>query len=475
MSYLLCIDLGSSVCKSVIYDLEFHEVSRAYRDIATTYPKPRWAEQDPEEWWKATVSVVRETIDKGRINPKDIAGVGVCGQSHGPVLLDKNGKVLFPCIVWPDLRAIKQSEFIKTHIGREVSAYYTAAKLLWIKEKYPKRFNKMYKFVLPKDYVRMRLTGRILTDVGDAMGTMMCDRDRGSWDYSLIDLIGISHDRLPEIYPSDKIVGSVTAEASHETGLKEDTLVIAGTGDARCTLLGLGDAIRPGRVVVYLGSAPSIFTSTRDGQLVGGFMGPGGQSLKWFKELLCSKHSELSYRILDMEAEEVEPGSGGVFFFPHLMGERGPFYNPYAKGVIFGLSLGHKRGHIVRAMMEGVIFHLKLISSNRIKRPEQISEIIAVGGGAKSSVWRQIIADMFDIPVCLPDREETGTLGLALLLSVSLGIYSNISESSKKVGLRIIERTTPRKTYHQKYEKMFSFYVKLENALSNFYSTSNLI
>ncbi len=472
MSYLLCIDLGTSICKSVVYDFEFHEVSRAYRDIVTIYPRLRWAEQSPEEWWKATVDTVKETMDKGGIDPQDLAGVAVCGQSHGPILLDENGNALLPCIVWPDLRAIKQSEAIEAHIGRKACAYYTAPKLLWIKENHPKVFNDMHKFVLPKDYIRMKLTGRILTDVGDAMGTLMYDCRKGSWDYPLIDFIGVSHDKLPEIHKPDQIIGSVTAEGAAETGLREDTPVIAGTGDAHSISLGLGDTIKPRGVAVYLGSAPAIFTPAKDRRF-GGFMGPGGQSLRWFWGLSSPKDSKIPYEVLDMEAKEVEPGSEGILFLPHLMGERGPSYNPHAKGVLFGLNLYHGRGHIIRAMMEGIAFQLRLIldSVRESGTMDEISETVAIGGGAKSFVWRQIIADVFNVPVCLPDREETATIGLAVLLSVGLGIYKDIYESSKKVGLRVIERIEPRETYHRQYEKMFSLYVELENALSEFFGT----
>ena len=341
---------------------------------------------------------------------------------------------------------------------------------IWIKENHPKVFNDTHKFVLPKDYIRMKLTGRILTDVGDAMGTLMYDREKGSWDYPLLDFIGVSHDMLPEVSEPDQVIGSVTVEGASETGLREGTPVIAGTGDAYCISIGLGGTIKPRRAAVYLGSAPAIFTPAKDRRF-GGFMGPGGQSLRWFWGLLSPKDSKIPYEVLDMEAEEVEPGSEGILFLPHLMGERGPSYNPHAKGVLFGLSLYHKRGHIIRAMMEGIAFQLRLIL-NSIRQSEtmdEISEIVAIGGGAKSFVWRQIIADVFNVPVCLPDREETATIGLAVLLAVGLGIYRDIYESSKKVGLRVIERIEPRETYHRQYEKMFSLYVKLENALSEFF------
>jgi xylulokinase len=469
MSYLVCIDLGTSVCKSIIYDREFNVKGRGYEEVLTYFPRPRWAEQKPEEWWMASCAVIRESLCAAGIRPEDVAGVGVCGQGHGPVLLDARRRALFPCIIWPDLRAIKQAESIMDKLHRDVAAYYTAAKMLWIRENHPETFDKMYKFVLPKDYIRMRLTDIVLTDTGDAAGTMMYSRDEGSWDYQLVDLIGIPREKLPDVLSSDDVVGGVTQMASAETGLRTATQVIAGTADYLCTGLALGDYLQFQRAVVYLGSAPSIFTTGKNGQPKGGFMGIGGASLKWLKERLCCLDAPaFAYETLDKEAEMIEPGSDGVLFLPHMMGERCPVYNPYAQGTIFGLSLGHNRHTIVRSMMEGVAFQLKMIFNN-IKETERLDEILVVGGGAKSPVWTQVIADVFNVDVCVPHVEEVGTLGLAVLLSTGLGIYDTVPEAQEKANPKIIKRIAPREAYRQKYDEMFDLYCDLEEALMKFY------
>jgi len=469
MSHLLCIDLGTSVCKSVIYDLEFNPKGRGYGEIRTRFPRPSWAEQEAEEWWTASRAAIIESLRTSRIKPEDIAGVGVCGQGHGPVLLDAERRALLPCIVWPDLRAIKQAESIESNLHRHAAAYYTAAKMLWIRENRIEAFGKMSKFVLPKDYIRMKLTDTVLTDAGDAAGTTMYSRDEGAWDYPLVDFVGIPREKLPDVHPADKVIGEVTLRASAETGLKATTPVITGTADYLCTGLALGDYLKPRKAVIYLGSAPSIFTIGNDGRSKGGFMGIGGASLKWFKERLCYLDTTAAtYEAIDKEAEEVEPGSGGLLFLPHLMGERSPAYNPYARGVIFGLSLSHGRRNIVRSMMEGVVFQLKMIF-NSLQGTEKLDEILVVGGGAKSSVWTQVIADVFNAEVCVPRVEEVGTLGLAVLLSSGLGIYDGISEARKKVDLNIVRRMFPRDAYIQKYDEMFELYCNLDNVLTRFY------
>lgn len=468
MPYILCTDLGTSVCKSVIYDLEFNVKDRGYKEIPTRFPRPRWAEQQPEEWWTASCAAIRESLLASGIEPEDVTGVAVCGQGHGPVLMDAQGGALFPCIIWPDLRATKQAESIKASLHRDTAAYYTAAKMLWIRENHPEVFDKMHKFVLPKDYVRMKLTNIVLTDVGDAAGTTMYSREEERWDYPLVDFVGIPREKLPDVRPADEVVGEVTERASAETGLKVATPVIAGSSDYLCTRLALGAYLKPQRAVIYLGSAPSIFTVGKGGQPMGGFMGIGGASLKWFRERLCCLDARTAtYESLDKEAGEVEPGSGGVLFLPHLMGERSPVCNPYAQGVIFGLSLGHDRRAIVRSMMEGVVFQLKKIF-NSLPVTEKLEEILVVGGGARSPVWTQAIADIFDVAACVPQVEEVGTLGLAVLLSSRLGVYSDVLEAQKKVNLNVIRRMFPRVEYRRIYDEMFNLFCELERALMRF-------
>lgn len=487
--YFLSIDLGSSMCKAILYNLSFRKVISSHKEVITNHPNPTWSEQDPNEWWRLLIHTTREVISK--INPEYILGIGVCGQSHGPVLVDERGKVLFPCIVWSDLRAIKHAEIIKQATGKIIHAYYTAPKLLWIKDKYPEIFNKMYKFLLPKDFLRMKLTGAMVTDITDATWTMMYDVKNQCWDNVLQSFIGISDDKFPKVYPSEMVVGKVNAKAAKKTGLKEGTPVIAGAADAHCMIIGLRNFFEPGKAVIYLGTAPGIFVCTKEYQkdwrikpirwalsgnektlLFGNFISVGGASLKWFidqfgdKEIRVAKKSKVSpYKVLDDEANKVEPGSDGLLFLPHLIGERSP-YNPYSKGVMFGLSLGHRREHIVRSLMEGVAYQLKMIVD---EIESEINEIIVVGGGAKSRVWRQIIADMFERPVVLLEDEEISSLGLAFLTSIGLGIHKNIFEASEQLHLKLNDKIEPRRKFHERYKKMYEIYKDLEEVLSDLF------
>lgn len=469
MSYLLCVDLGTSACKSAIYDQELNIKGVASEDLRTAFPRFMWAEQSPEDWWAKSRIAIRRSIRAAGIRAKDIVGAGICGQGHGPVLLNRKFRALFPCIIWPDLRAIKQAEFIEANLHREAAAYYTAAKLLWIREKCPKIFKEMWKFVLPKDYIRIKLTDTVLTDSGDAAGTMMYSMEGKSWDYELVDFVGIPRQKLPDVRPSEEVVGEVTRKASAETKLRAGTPVIAGTADYICTRLALECYLKPRKAVVYLGSAPSIFTVGKGGNVVGGFMGIGGATLRWFKERLCCLDSStVNYEALDKEAEMAEPGSGGLLFLPHMMGERKPAYNPYARGVLFGLSLGHERRNVVRSMMEGVAFQLKCILKS-MQDVEKLDEILVIGGGAKSFAWVQVVADIFNVDACMPHSVEMGTLGLAVLLSSSLGFFGSVSEAQKKLSIDVARRASPRREHNQKYDELFSLYCDLEKALARFY------
>jgi xylulokinase len=474
LKYIFVIDVGSSVCKTTIYTMDFRIVERAYREIPTTHPKPTWAEQNPEDWWRAVVETVKVTLGKTNIDLGRISGIGVCGQSHGPVLIDGNGKPIYPCIVWPDLRAVSQAERLRDATGRNVQAYYTAAKLLWLRENRPDLFEKVHRLLLPKDYVRMMLTGVDCTDLTDASGTQMYDPENGCWDKVVLEAVGISENILPRVYPSDAVIGRVSAKVASETGLEEGTPVIAGAGDAYSLVVGLQSILTPERAIIYLGTAPAVFTFTKElkknvlrwvslkeGYVLGGFIGVGGSSIKWLRLLLdCTR---LTYEAIDSEAEAVG-SSEGLLFLPHLMGERMPFYNPYARGVIFGLALGHRRGHIALAMIEGVTYQL-LETVEDLALNGEIREIVVVGGGAKSRVWRQVISDIFSLPVGIPEDVEASSLGLAYMTSVGLGLYKDTSEAAKRRPLRIVNWLQPRMERHGRYLETYRLYRKLQQAL----------
>jgi xylulokinase len=491
--YYMGIDLGTSALKAVIYDSDFKPISKAYAETKTYYPRPSWAEQNPNEWWSSTVGVVKRALDEARISNGEIIGIGTCGQCHGPTLVDEECRPLHNCLIWPDLRAVDQAIRIDKarieELGIEpIAPYYTAAKLLWLRENEPKIFDDAYKFLLPKDFIRTKLTADFVTDFRDAEGTQMFDSRNLCWSKRLLGLTGIPERILPEIHPSEEVVGKVNAEAAKETGLKEGTPVIAGCGDG--SLEPVMQALKlEGNMVVYLGTAPILLAYTpkpmenawMQHYLGGALSAEGGALLKWFKEQFGNPEEEAAkrigvspYKLLDEEASKVEPGAGGLLFLPHMMGERAFLgkVNPYAKGVLFGLSLGHERAHIIRALLEGVSFQLRTVwDFVKEQDPDiRVERIFTFGGGAKSKIWRQIIADTMGFPVCLLNEEETATLNLACLISLGLGIHKNMKEIVEKLDLHVISEETPNVENRKKYDRLYTLYTKLEESLEASFS-----
>jgi xylulokinase len=363
-----------------------------------------------------------------------------------------------------------------------------------MKETHPSIIDEAYKILLPKDFIRAKLTDTFFTDVGDAGGTQMYDHNTGGWNYKIADFIGIPHHKLPDIYPPEKVVGSVTNRAAKETGLAPETPVITGVADARIDPIrrAMAGLIPEGCILIYIGTAPSISAYTTEGKLISGsFLGPGGgASKKWFKEqfgFVETKISELvqtnSFELLDKEAEQVEPGSGGLLFLPHMMGERSPMAgdrevpNPYARGVLFGLCLGHKRQHIIRAIMEGVAYQLRIgWDSIKERNPGlELKSAMIYGGGAKSRLWRWIIANVFGFPVHLVSEEEVSALMCACSVAVGLGMYSDISEAVQNLRLTLIDVIKPHTSYVKKYTKLYELYRGVQNDLTKSFNATSLI
>ncbi len=491
-SYYLAIDLGTSALKAVIYDSNFKAISKATAETKTYCPKPTWAEQDPDEWWEDTVGVIKKALDDAKISNDEIIGIGTCGQCHGPTLVDEECRPLHRCLVWPDLRSVVQAEKIRKGgvedpIMGPIVPYYTAAKLLWLKENKPEILEAAHKFLLPKDFIRTKLTGDFVTDLRDAGATQMFDMRNMSWSKEILKITGIPERILPGIHPSQEIVGKVTAEAAQETGLKEGTPVIAGCGDG--SLEPVMQALNlEGNMVVYLGTAPILLAYTpktigawMQHYLGGALSAEGGALMKWFKEQFGNVEDEIAgrigvspYKLLDDEASKVEAGAGGLLFLPHMMGERSFLgkVNPYAKGVLFGLSLGHSRAHVIRALLEGVAFQLRTVwDSVREQDPDiKVERIFTFGGGAKSKIWRRILADVIGLPVCLLNEEETATLNLATLVSLGLGIHKDMKEIVEKLDLHVISEETPDPENQKKYDRLYMLYKRLEQTLETHFS-----
>lgn len=496
--YFLAIDCGTSALKAVIYDTDFKPVAKASGETISYYPKPVWAEQNPNEWWKTAVQCIRQDLKKA--NPEEIAGIGCTSQGHGLVLVDENCTPIHNCLIWPDLRAIGQAEELNRtglapasilSMGNFISAHYTAAKLLWVKQNLPEVFNRAYKFLLPKDFLKTKLASDFVTDVRGAGSTQMIDRTIGQWNWKLIDYIGFPREKMPEIHESTEVVGYVTNRAAIETGLVEGTPVIAGQTNGPITPI-LISLVNKGKIkpeedyiILYTGTAPQVNHFTSRGGFVpygappaipplfqgGGLSASGGGLLKWYKEQFGYVEEQVgnklglsAYQLLDEEAGKIQPGAEGLVFLPHMMGER-RLYNDFARGVLYGFSLGHRREHFYRAVLEGITFQLKYIyDTGRAGRDVNIDWIIMYGGGSKSTLWRQIAADVFGIPVRTLTEEEAATINMACLISVGLKVYPNYDEAAKHIDVDFDSTTFPRSD-SQVYSKPYELFRKVTESI----------
>ena len=436
--HLLAIDLGTTTCRAVLFDLEGNEVAGAQIGTPMAYPAPAHAEADPEEWWRAVVSVVRQTLagaaERGAA-AHDVAAIGVAGLMHSPVLLDEAGKAVAPVLPWIDQRSVPQLELLRRETGQRV-ANASAPRIRWLRDHHPLLLAEVRHLLLPKDYIRYRLTGEFCTDPSDAGGTGMFDRATGTWHDDLVALSGLPSEALPRVQPSASLAGTVTVEAAAETGLGVGTPVAAGGADAFVTRLGTGP-LAPGEVCIYLGTATWIAVATPGGAGGSGMSGLGantctGSALRWLRDLLAD-----DYESLVRHAAEVPPGAEGLFFLPHLMGERGPYEEPHARGGFVGLTLRHGRGHLARAILEGTAFQIRRVLdaglAGRTRRWSDTAQApdaplprptggVACGGGARSALWMEILTAVTGIELRVPVVVEAGALGVAMLAGAAAGI-----------------------------------------------------
>jgi len=489
--YLLGLDQGSTTSRAVLYNLEGQIVAEAYREVYPYHPYPTWAEVDPEDWWKATTAVIREALASSGVDPAAIVGVGLTALLHAAVPVDRDGRPLARAMLWMDQRCQPQVEWmIREHgaeieeimgSGRQPSTTVTAPKLRWWLENRPEIIERTYKFLWPKDFIRYRLTGAMASDPTDAGGAFLLHPER-RWATEILELIGISPEKLPPMLEPYDIAGYVTAQAARETGLAEGAPVVTGCGDTLATLIG-ANASQPNRGCLYLGTAawlslgsftryfaPPREPPPRRRRWSFGATATTGATVKWFRDLVsgCPEGSGvrelLPYETLLDEAATVEPGAGGLIFLPHLMGERG-LDNPYAKGVFFGLTLAHGRRHLMRAVLEGSAYFIRQL----VERAEEpLEEIIIVGGGAKSSLWRQIFADVIGVRALVPRILETGTLGAAILAGVGVGLYPGVAEAADTL-VQIIGEHIPNPRWRERYDGMYRVYRALEDCVAPLY------
>jgi xylulokinase len=493
--FFLTCDIGTSVTKTVLYDDCFNSIMSASEENVSTYLKPCWIQQDPNQWWVSVSSQIKKITQA--VDPNAILGVAVCAQMHAPILVDQMGTPLFPCLSWPDQRTVQLVDEVSVETGVK-QPYFTstAPKILWIKRSIPGILDKMYKVLLPKDFIRMKLSDTFVTDITDARGTSMYDTAHNQWERKVVDYIGLDYCTLPEVLPSEKVVGAISEQVAEKTGLITGTPIITGSADFSIGRTIEQSILQPKNILIYLGTGPGIWwmsspdscnRSTRDRLCI---LGVAGSMPQWFKNLFCQEEQAQAkmlgidtFQLLDDEAEKVDPGSDGLIILPHLMGERAyggrtlslsKRLNPFARGVFYGLCMGHTRAHMFRAIREGVTYHLRLCWDQiKAANPGSMANlIVATGGGAKSRLWRQILADTFNLPVYRLKELETSTLGLACLIAVGTGKYSDLREAISHVKNPKIEHVQPISDNLTLYTKMFEKYRQLELGLEPFFQSS---
>lgn len=502
MSYLIGIDVGTTGAKVLLINEEGVVVSKAFREYPLHIPRQGWAEQDPEDWWNATAICMNKVLEDSGLRAEEVAALGLTGQMHGSVFLDKENRVLRPAILWCDQRTALQSAEITEKIGRDrliqltcnpAFTGFTAPKILWVRENEPDIYERSNKILLPKDYVRFKLTGDYATDVSDASGTSLLDVKNRRWSGEVLGELGIREDLLPKVYESPEITGEISREASASTGLKIGTPVVGGAGDNAAGAVGSG-AIEEGIVWASIGTSGVVFASSDEPKIdprgrvhtfchavpkkwhLMGVMLSAGGSLRWFRdnlgglEIQAGKLSgEDPYVLLDAEASKAEPGCKGLIFLPYLAGERTPHGDPNARGVFFGITLHHGKPHLVRSVMEGVAYGMR--DSLEIMRGLgiKIDQIRALGGGARSDLWRQIQADIYGTELVTINVEEGPAFGAALLAGVGARAYSSVGEACKKT-IKEVRRTEPKKENIKIYDKYYEIYKSLYPALKSHFN-----
>lgn len=496
-SYLLGIDIGTSACKVAVFDRNGKVLAAASGDYPVYYPHEGWAEQNPEEWWDAVCRATKETIQKADITADEIAGIGIDGQSWSAIPIDREGNVLANTPIWMDTRAQSICDRLNQEIGQEeifevagnsLQPSYSTAKILWYKENLPEVYAKIYKILQSNSYIAFKLTGAVTQDVSQGYGLHCFNMKKGCWDEKMCKRLGIPMEFLPEICDCDHVVGTVTGKAAAECGLVEGTPVVAGGLDAACGTLGAG-VIHSGETQEQGGQAGGMSICTEEYKadprlilsyhvvpgkwlLQGGTTGGGGV-MRWFERefadyerMMKEQTGVSSLDQLNKIAEKVAPGCEGMVFLPYMSGERSPIWNPYAKGVFYGLDFAKTKGHMVRACMEGVALSLRHNLEVAREAGAESDVLRAMGGSANSLLWTQIKSDITGKPIIVPASDTATTLGAALLAGVGVGFYKDYEEA---VSLTVKEtrRHKPDPKNKAVYDKAFETYMELYKSLAN--------
>ncbi len=503
MAYLLGIDIGTSGTKTVLFDTAGTPLASHTAEYPLYQPQNGWAEQEPLDWWNATVEGIRAVLAKSGCKPEEVASIGLSGQMHGLVMLDGDNRVLRRSIIWCDQRTAAECEEIEAKVGKarlvEITANpaltgFTASKILWVRNHEPEIYEKCRHILLPKDYIRFMLTGEYATEVSDASGMQLLDIPGRCWSDEVLEKLGIDKALLGRVYESPEITGRVTSATAKETGLAAGTPVVGGAGDNAAAAVGTGVVVN-GRAFTTIGTSGVVFAHSDQVAIdpagrvhtfccavpgawhVMGVTQGAGLSLKWFRDQFCDAEMRTAagmgvdpYYLMDQEAAKSPIGSNRLLYLPYLMGERTPHLDPNARGVFFGLSAMHEKRDLLRAVMEGVSYSLKDCLSVFAEMGLRVDDMAACGGGGSSKLWRQMLADIYNCEISTIASKEGPALGVAILAGVGAGLYSSVPEACDAI-IRKGGSQQPVPENVAAYAPCYQVYTSLYPALKGLYPT----
>jgi len=493
---LLGVDVGTGGTRALIINEQGRVIGSATEEHAPfASPQIGWAEQAPDDWWRASGVAIGKALIGANLTGSDIACVGFSGQMHGAVMLDEKDQVVRPALIWCDVRTEPQCDFLNQKLGAErliqltcnpALPNFTATKFLWVQQHEPENWKRVRSVMLPKDYVRFRMTGDRAIDVADASGTLLLDVANRRWSSEMLQAAEIDDRLLPKLYESPDVCGKVSDDGAAATGLQPGTPVVAGAGDQAAGATGMG-IVAPGAVSATIGTSGVVFAATDrpaldpKGRLhtfchaipgrwhVMGVTQSAGLSLRWLRDILSCGLNKLDYDQMTAEAASVRPGSDGLLWTPYLMGERTPHLDGEARAALVGLTASHTRAHIVRAVLEGVAFSLRdsFTIFDEMKIP--VRNIRLGGGGARSDLWRQIQADVYGHPVEIVEAEEGAAYGAAILAGVGAGVWTSVDsacDSVVRVSTRVASRSDVAQTMNFQYRAYRAIYPATKGILS---------
>ena len=465
--YLLAYDLGTTGSKASLFDVEGRLLANSYDEYPTDYADGNRAEQNPEDWWRVVCSSTKKLLAETGVDAKAIAGISFSGHMMACLPVDKAGNALRSCIIWSDNRSVVQAQHLADEVGVEegyritghqLLPCYSAAKIMWVRDNQPEVFRRAYKFLHVKDYIALRLTGAFATDLSDAGGMNLFDLEKREWSEKLLKASGIPVEKLPDVHASSDVIGEVSKEAAEETGLCAGIPVVIGGGDGSCAAVGSG-VVAEGLAYNYFGSAAWIGIASRspvydpqmrtfnfisldeDLYMPVGASNNGGYSYQCFRDAVWESEMKTAERlslnvfdVMEMRARQVAPGANRLLYLPFIRGERCPYTNPNARGAFIGLTPNHTKADMTRAVLEGVAFNQRIILEALEQQGAAVKEMWVIGGGAKSDLWRQIMADIYGKPIVRPKLlQEANSLGAAIAAGVGVGVFDSFGAAKGMV------------------------------------------